>query len=117
MFNLKNVDGTISSFEDNSEFIEARNKRNKVIVETLFKNKKNWRSCSEKNNSVYFVEYKGFTILFIYGSYNDAFGLILKGENPICTLQLQMYGQKVLQEGIDKINEILGIPYGEYELE
>jgi hypothetical protein len=116
-FKLKNLDGTISEFESHKEHQKAKEIQQKKLIRNLFDEKKKYIACNGPVDSVYKIDYRGFTILLIYGIYNDAFGMILKHENPICTLDLHMYGEEVVKEGVIKIGLIHGNLFPEFEAE
>ena len=117
MFELTHVNGEIERFTSHPEFVTAKEARNKEIVNILKKRLKPWKEKMETNEGVEYVDYKNFTILIIYGTCNDTFGMILRGETPITVLDLQMYAEETICEGIIKINNILGKDPSDFELE
>ena len=106
MFELTHVNGEIERFTSWPEFETERRTRNKEIVNILKTRLKPWKEKLETNEGVKYVDYKNFTILIIYGTCNDTFGLILRGETPITVLDLQMYAEETIYEGIIKINTV-----------
>ena len=102
MFELTHINGEIERFDSHTEFETAKKTRNKEIVNILKTRLKPWKEKLETNEGVKYVNYKNFTILIIYGTCNDTFGLVLRGETPITILDLQMYAEKTIYEGIKK---------------
>ena len=117
MFELTHVNGEIERSTSWPEFVTAKEARNKEIVNILKKRLKPWKEKMETNEGVEYIDYKNFTILIIYGTCNDTFGLILRGETPITVLDLKMYAEETICEGIIKINNILGKDPSDFELE